>query len=303
MLVFRCRVGVITGDEDVQIDRSISCGMRVMSLRLNVLDAAARSLALMLRESPKWLSVICLPWLLGSVIYTYAAYAVPNAFQIGALPNWLGGAIFLPFSAIVICAVLNNIIHRKPCGFRSMKLSEDTARIALALLAVLLADLAVEFVKDQAISTYANNQIAAGFTFSPEETQRFLGVLSASVWFANCVATTLIYPMMPIVVERRGFDFTRWLTLLKRHGLRFFSLTVVLAAAYKGFEQAYTAFLIWTKTLPFPDGSGIMRDFLLRQFTQLLVYFPVDFVAEILPAVTAGTVYVALLSRSDPHGE
>lgn len=273
-----------------------------MSLRLNVLDAAANALTRLVWDSPKWLSAMWLPWLLGSAIYTYAAYAVPRAFQIGALPGLLAAFIFLPFSAIVASAVLNNIIHRKPCGFRSLKLSQDTARVAVVILAVSLVSLLSEFVKDQVVISYANQRISSGFVFSLEETQRIVAATSGLVWLFICVANALIYPMMPIVVERRSFDFKRWSTLIRLHGLRFFLLVVLLSAAYKGFEKAYVTALSWIISLPYPDGTGLMREFLIRQFLQLLVYLPIDFILEVLPSVAAGTVYVALRSKNDSDG-
>lgn len=273
-----------------------------MSLRLNVLDAAANSLVRLVAESPKWLSAMLIPWLLASAIYTYAAYAVPRAVQIGAMPGWLGFAIFLPFSAIVVSAVLNNIIHRKPCGPRSLKISEDTGRVALVLLALLLAHLLVDFIKDQLVSVYINQRQGSSVSVLLEEMQLGSAVLTGMTWLFTCLATAIIYPMMPVVIDRKRFDFERWSTLIKMHGWRFFLLTVLLSAAYKGFEKAYLAVMTWTGSLQFPEGTGIMQEFLISQFLYLLFYLPTDFIAEILPAVAAGTVYVALLARSGSDG-
>ena len=273
-----------------------------MSLRLNVPDAAASSLVRLVAESPKWLSAMLIPWLLGSAVYTYAAYAVPRAFQIGGMPSWLGFAIFLPFSAIVVSAVLNNIIHRKPCGFRNLKISEDTGRVALVLLALLLADLLIEFIKDQVINIYINQRSGSGVAVLLEEMQFVSAAITGSTWLFTCLAIAIIYPMLPVVIDRRRFDFEQWSTLIKEHGGRFFLLTVLLSAAYKGFEKAYLAVLTWGGSLQFPDGTGIMHEFLIRQFLYLLLYLPTDFIAEVLPAVAAGTVYVALLNRSGSDG-
>jgi hypothetical protein len=103
------------------------------------------------------------------------------------------------------------------------------------------------------------------------------------------------YGVFAIIVERERVDLDATWSLVRGNFIRFFALAMLLGVLYVIFAEYYHWFVITFS--PVAPGGGFAKDLsqaTLLAFIDSLQWFPIDFLADVLPAITIGLVYVAL---------
>lgn len=105
----------------------------------------------------------------------------------------------------------------------------------------------------------------------------------------------VFYSLFAVIVERGRIDVRAALELNRGNFFSFFGLALLIGAAFKGFEAIYG----WAAQVLglWPDGNAylpILSEATTYSILVSLIWLPVDMLANILPAVSIGVVYVAL---------
>lgn len=236
----------------------------------------------------RWLAAAWLPFLLGTIVYIALAQFYWRNLQIESPPRWLLSIVLAPFTAMIFVRILKSIQLHVSVGFRAIELSRQMwlATPVIAVISLLfwgVDSLRGRIFEHQATTTDFVNIIlvaAAGWSAS---------------WTLKAIIIVVSHGFFAIIVERNRIDVGGVFNLVRGHFWPLFALALLLGAIFVGFSDLYYRLVQFLELMP--QGSAlapILSEATIFSFLSSLLWFPVHFLEDVLPAVSIGVVYLAL---------
>ena len=260
--------------------------------KLKVLEAAARTLLFFFRNILALISITALPWLAGTIALALAAYLWVHKLHISFPPDWLFWIVDLPFVAMVSLLTMRFMLKGGPAAPLNFEFSK-------ALLLVILIHLvigAVQIPIDK-IPQAVTNELVQDTTTRPDTPGNLRIIMFANL--LTGLLTSFIfavgYPMLPIAYDRRKLDWDAYAEIMRLHFFRLFLVSMLLVAAYKGFEMAY----FWVLATFTPSGSPwSVNSNLVHAIAEYLLFYaklyPVSLIGYVLPPIAVTIIYKAV---------
>lgn len=235
----------------------------------------------------RWLALAWLPWLLGTIVTIVLVQFYWRNIEPDWPPQWLLSLGLAPFSAMIFVRILKNIQLKVPVRIREFDFSQAVWQAALVIFLFSQLLSGVDWLRDQLFEYLA-------VTANPDNFY-FLEPLGMSAgWIVKAAIMAIVYGLFAIIVEKDRIDILAAANLVRGHFTHLFALALLLGGAYVLFFQIYASLVTNLNLTPFgSEFAPILSAATTFAFLTELLWFPVTFLADVLPAVSIGVIYVA----------